>query len=165
MSSDDFGVPRADGGRLALRYERRYDATPDEVWSAFTEPASIRRWLFAETVLEPRVGGAFSLDWCEGQHAGGSVLVWEPPRVLEVEWIQTDMRSILRVEISAVEDGAVLVLDHRNVTLEPAISIGAGWHAHLETLDDVLHGRDGRPDHWRRRYDSLHPRYVELLTH
>lgn len=163
MSAEGFGVPRRDGGQLALRYERHYDATPDEVWSAVTEPDSIRRWLFADAVLEPRVGGAFRLTWTENQ-AGGSVLVWQPPQLLEVEWIETDMRSILRVEISASENGALLVLDHRNATLEPAIRIGAGWHAHLDTLGEVLAGREDAGDGWRLSYESLRPRYEELLT-
>lgn len=162
MSNDGFGVPRREDGRLALRYERHYDATPDEVWSAFTEPQSIRRWLWADAVLEPRVGGVFRLTWSENQ-AEGSVLVWRPPHLLEVEWNDTDMRSILRVEISASESGALLVLDHRNATLEPAIRIGAGWHAHLDTLGEVLAGREDAGDGWRRSYESLRPRYEELL--
>ena len=54
---------RASG--TGLRSERTYDATPEELWSAVTEPDSIRRWLFADAVLEPRVGGEFRLVWSE----------------------------------------------------------------------------------------------------
>jgi uncharacterized protein YndB with AHSA1/START domain len=160
--TEQLGNVWADGDRVALHFERRYDATPDEVWSALTEPESISRWLFADAVIEPRVGGAFRLRWSENE-AGGSVLVWEPPRTLEVEWNETDLRSILRIEITAVEDGAALVLDHRNVTAKAAIGMGAGWHAHLEALAELLSGGGASSERWWPRYEELRPAYEELV--
>jgi uncharacterized protein YndB with AHSA1/START domain len=128
-----------------------------------TEPESISRWLFAEAVLEPRVGGEFRLRWSENE-AGGSVLVWEPPRSLAVEWDEPDVRSILRIEVSPAEDGATLVLEHRNVTAKAAIGMGAGWHAHLEALDEVLSGRAASSERWWPRYEELRPTYEELVS-
>jgi uncharacterized protein YndB with AHSA1/START domain len=161
--TEQLGTVRADGDRVALHFERRYDATPDEVWSALTEPESISRWLFADAVLEPRVGGTFRLRWSENE-AGGSVLVWEPPHTLEVEWDETDLRSILRIEISAAGDGAALVLDHRNITAQAAIGMGAGWHAHLEALAEVLSGRSASDERWWPRYEELRPTYEQLVS-
>jgi uncharacterized protein YndB with AHSA1/START domain len=163
MSDEGFGTPRRDGDQLALRYERRYEATPDEVWSAVTDPDSIKRWLFADSVIEPRVGGAFRLTWDE-DHTTGSVLAWEPPKLLEVEWLESDLQSILRIEISAVEDGTLLVLDHRKLTTEPALRVGPGWHAHLDTLGTVLAGRPESVEAWRDHYEALRPRYAQLVA-
>lgn len=163
MSDEGFGVPRRDGDQLALRYERRYEATPDEVWSAVTEPESIKRWLFADSLIEPRAGGAFRLTWDE-HHATGSVLAWDPPTLLEVEWLESDLQSILRIEISAVEDGTLLVLDHRKLTREPALRVGPGWHAHLDTLGTVLAGRDGGVEAWRDHFEAVRPRYAALVA-
>jgi uncharacterized protein YndB with AHSA1/START domain len=160
--TEQLGSLRAHDDRIALRFERTYDATPDEVWAALTEPESIGRWLFAEAVLEPRVGGAFRLRWSENEQAGGSVLAWEPPRLLEVEWDETDMRSVLRVEITATANGATLVLDHRNIAEQAAIGMGAGWHAHLEALGELLGGADTSSERWQPRYEMLRPRYEEL---
>ena len=162
--TEELGTVRAEGNLRALRYERRYEASPDEVWAALTAPESIRRWLFADAVLEPRVGGDFRLAWSGGEKAAGSVLVWEPPHVLETEWVEGEMHSILRFEISASGSGAVLVLDHRDVTRAKAPSMGAGWHAHLEALGDVLEGREPSEERWWPRYESLRPRYEELVT-
>ena len=163
MSDEGFGVPRRDGDQLALRYERRYQATPDEVWAAVTDPESIKRWLFADSVIEPRVGGAFRLTWDE-QHTTGSVLAWEPPKLLEVEWLESDLQSILRIEISAVDGGTLLVLDHRKLTPEPALRVGPGWHAHLDTLGTVLAGRGESVEAWRDHFEALRPRYAELVA-
>jgi uncharacterized protein YndB with AHSA1/START domain len=157
-----LGEVRAEGGRAGLRYERRYAATPEAVWDAFTDPGSIRRWLFADAVVEPRVGGRFELRWAEGA-ARGRVLVWDPPRVLEASWDESNVESVLRVEISASADGAVLVLDHRGLTRPSASGTGAGWHAHLSALGDVLAARSAVEDRWQERFERLKPSYRELV--
>jgi uncharacterized protein YndB with AHSA1/START domain len=162
--TEDLGAVRTDGDALSLRFERSYDATPQEVWAAFTEPESIRRWLFADAVLEPRVGGEFRLVWSDSERAAGSVLLWEPPFVLEVEWNEPEINSVLHVEIASSEAGTVLTLDQRNISVAAAIGMGAGWHAHLEALGDVVEGRGSKEEAWRPRYDALRPRYEELVS-
>ncbi len=153
---------RADGDGAGLRYERRYDATPDEVWAAFTDPGSIRRWLFAKAIVEPRAGGLFELRW-GADAARGEVLVWEPPHVFEASWDESNVESVLRVEISPAGNGALLVLDHRGLTRPSAIGTGAGWHAHLAALGDVLASRGEIEDRWQERFDALKPVYGELV--
>ena len=54
------GQLRVDGDRRAVRFERRYEATPAEVWSALTEPERLARWL-ADAELDLRVGGQYVL--------------------------------------------------------------------------------------------------------
>jgi uncharacterized protein YndB with AHSA1/START domain len=162
--TEQLGVYRSDEEGAAVRFERTYDATPEEVWAAVTEPESIRRWLFADAVVEPRAGGAFRLVWSENESAGGAVLAWEPPKVLEVEWNEGEDRTILRIEIAASNGGAVLVLDHRNLTPDIAIGLGAGWHSHLDALGEVLAGHEAVADRWRPRYEALRPEYEEIVS-
>lgn len=165
---ESLGALRADDAGLAVRFERRYDATPEEVWAAVTEPASIARWLFADAVLEPRAGGAFRARWGEEDRVGGTVLRWEPPRLLETEWLQTDLRSVLRIEIAPAGEGALLVLDHRRLSAAPAVRVGAGWHAHLDALGALLGRGDaaapGDAGAWRERYAALRPRYAAAVA-
>ena len=161
--SGGLGRVQVEGGRVALRFERAYAAPPEEVWAALTEPESIRRWLLADAVLEPRVGGAFGLRWDRGQGADGTVLAWEPPRLLEVEWADRDGRSLLRVEIRPSGAGSALVLDHREIPERAAVSMGAGWDAHLTALGEALEGRVGIAERWSRRYDALRADYDGLL--
>jgi uncharacterized protein YndB with AHSA1/START domain len=157
-----LGQVRADGERAGLRYERRYAAAPDEVWAAFTEPGSIKRWLFADAVVEPRVGGRFELRWGEDA-ARGEVVVWDPPHVFEATWDESNVESVLRVEISPADEGALLVLDHRGL-MRPSVSgTGAGWHAHLAALGEVLAARGAIEDRWQERFDRVKPVYSELV--
>jgi uncharacterized protein YndB with AHSA1/START domain len=157
-----LGEVRAEGEHAGLRYERRYAATPEEVWAACTEPDSIRRWLFAEAVVEPRVGGRFELRWGEDA-ARGEVVAWDPPRVFEATWDESNIESVLRVEISPSGEGAFVVLDHRGLTRPSAVGTGAGWHAHLASLGDVLASRGAIEDRWQERFDRLKPVYGELV--
>ena len=157
-----LGHVRAEGERAGLRYERRYDATPEEVWAAFTEPDSIRRWLFADAVVEPRAGGAFELRWEQGA-ARGEVRVWDPPRVFEASWDESNVESILRVELDSSPGGTLLVLDHRGLARPSAGGTGAGWHAHLSALADLLASRGDVDDRWQERFDRVKPSYSRLV--
>jgi uncharacterized protein YndB with AHSA1/START domain len=161
--SEPLGTVHRDGDRLSVRIERRYAATVEEVWRAFTDPASIKRWLFADAVLEPEPGGRFALRWSADEQATGEVRAWKPPHLLELTWVEAGGASVVHVEISADGDGALLVLEHRDVSAESAGGLGAGWHAHLAALADLLAGGDAIADRWRPRFDELHPRYRELV--
>jgi uncharacterized protein YndB with AHSA1/START domain len=163
MTTEGLGEVHRDGDTYAVRVERRCDATPEEVWAAFTDPASIRRWLFADAVLEPRVGGRAAFTWPGEGEAAGEVFAWEPPRLLELTWAEGEGDTVVHVEINASGAGTLLVLEHRNLSAENAAGLGAGWHAHLVALRDVLGGREVVEDRWRPLFDSLRPGYVELV--
>jgi uncharacterized protein YndB with AHSA1/START domain len=154
------GVLRKDGERIAVRFERELDATPDAVWAALTEPAVLERWLaFAEVDL--RVGGSVRLKFDDGEMEGGRILALDPPRVLEYEWtFPSEPPSVVRFELEASGEGrTLLVLDHRLLDEKSAAGYGAGWQSHLEALATVLAGGD--PGDWWARYESLRPTYEE----
>jgi uncharacterized protein YndB with AHSA1/START domain len=140
MTEQDYGVLRADGDRAAVRFERRYAGDPDQIWAALTEPDRLRRWL-AEIVDGRLAAGAeftFRWDGDDNQTARCRVRVFEPGRVLELDWGFTgEPDSLLRIELSPADaGGTLLVLDHRLLPANQAAGYGAGWHAHLAALAD-----------------------------
>jgi uncharacterized protein YndB with AHSA1/START domain len=143
-----------------VRFERRYEATPEELWSALTEPERLTRWLANVAELELRPGGRFLLVWQEdGQQTDGTVLDLEPGRVLELGWTYPDEpESAVRFELRADGDGTVLVLDHRGLPPRAIAGYGAGWHSHLDSLDAHLAG--GSAD-WSARFQELGPAYEQ----
>jgi uncharacterized protein YndB with AHSA1/START domain len=156
----DFGDITPDGDRRTIRFERRYDASPDDVWSALTDSGRLERWL-APGTIEPRQGGAVEISFDDGGRVGGVVLRWEPPALLEYEWHFTgEAESVVRFELSADGDGTRLVLDHRLLQADQAPGYGAGWHAHLDALSDLLVGGSGS---WNERFAALLPRYKDLV--
>ncbi len=154
------GALRPDADRLAVRFERRYPATPAEVWSAVTEPERVGRWLAPLAMLDER---RYRLDFGDGHTTEGEVLVCEPPRLLTVTWEFTgEPVSRVAVEVRADGDGALLVLDHTRLPQDQGAGYGAGWEAHLATLEAQLTGAVA-PD-WDDRFSALLPAYRDRLT-
>jgi uncharacterized protein YndB with AHSA1/START domain len=104
-----------------VRFTRRYDATPAEVWAALTEPESIARWL----------GPTES-----------SVRDSEPERLLELDWLPAgDEPSVVRFELRPTEDGGTqLVLDHRRINAVQGMLYAERWTNTLRRLDELLGG-------------------------
>jgi uncharacterized protein YndB with AHSA1/START domain len=143
-------VTRADGtlvlsGEIAvIAFERRLGHPVEAVWAALTEPDELASWMGPGTV-EPREGGRVSIrtgpgDRPERQPAiSGRVLAWDPPRVLEHEWIQPGLDiSVVRYELEADAGGTILRLTHRRSVTPVAFGGRAGWHAYLDRLSAHL---------------------------
>ena len=157
--TDSLGTLRREDERMSVRFERLYDATPEELWAALTDPEQIRGWLAEATRFELAVGGEIELRFGEtdDQVTRGRIRELEPGRVLEYDWNYTgETESVVRFELVRQEHGTLLVLDHRHLDAEAAPGYGAGWQAHLEALAAPFSSDGGR---WWRRYEELRPSY------
>ena len=156
----DEGRLRTEGDRCGVRFERRYDASPEELWSALTEPDRLRRWLADVAELDLRVGGRFLLRWQESdgtQETDGTILALDPGRLIELNWTYPgEPDSVARFELRPDGDGTILVLDHRGLPPGSIAGYGAGWHSHLDSLAAHLSG--GQAD-WSARFEELGPTY------
>jgi uncharacterized protein YndB with AHSA1/START domain len=164
-------VTRTDGtlvvsGEIAvIAFERRLGHPVEAVWAALTDPPERAAWLGLGT-LEPREGGQVSIrtgpgDQPERQRMmSGRVLAWEPPRVLEHEWIQPGLDiSVVRYELEADAGGTILRLTHRRSVAPGATGGRAGWHAYLDRLAAHL---DGLPvPAWSERRAEVQDAYGE----
>lgn len=152
------GTLRADGERCAVRFERRYDATPEELWAALTEPEQLAGWLARAPRFDRDGVDLVFGDGTGAQRASGRVLAWDEPRLLEYEWrFPGEDESVVRFELRPLEHGTLLVLDHRRLGRNAGAGYGAGWHAHLDALERLDAFSD---DAWTRRFEELLPAYV-----
>lgn len=148
------GALRSDGDRCAVHFERLYDFTPDELWSALTDPRRLRRWLADTPRFEGRAGGQVELAFDEGT-AEGRVLTWDEPRVLEYEWrFPGEDESVVRFELRPQDAGTLLVLDHWRLGRAAGTGYAAGWHAHLDALAGAIELVE-----WQQRLEGLLPLY------
>ena len=156
----EHGILRNDGERCAVAFRRLYDFTADELWSALTDPAQLGRWLATATRFDREAGGEVELVFADSsgdQHAGGRILTWDEPHVLEYEWrFPGEDDSIVRFELHPQEFGTLLVLDHRQLGRTAGSGYGAGWHAHLDALGRLY---DFSDDAWTQRFEELLPDY------
>ena len=115
-----------DGEVVGVLLRRTYDAAPEDVWDAMTDPDRVKRW-FLPLTGDLRAGGSFTLEG----NAGGDILECDPPRRLKVNWGGPTSLVELRLTLGAGED-TVLELEH-TVPIEMAGSgagalyVGPGW--------------------------------------
>lgn len=149
-------------GRAVLRFERVLRHPPERVWAALTETDDLRRWHPSPFALETRVGGAVDYLPPDGAAFGqGKVMAYEPPHVFAYTWGE----DLLRWELTAHDDGTLLVLTHTFEDRNKAARDAAGWDLCLGALDSALSGTDAPapvgeraiPAGWRelnRRYEE-----------
>ena len=145
-------------GRSFVRFERRLPQTVEQVWAAISEPAQRAHW-FPGLDFEPRKGGVFRMNFdgdCDGPaHVEGTVLVWEPPYVLQL--------GTMRWALSRTTDGGcrlvftdILVFDGRRDEQDITHAVLGGWHRYVDRLEDAAAGRpvdlaQPEPDYAARR--------------
>lgn len=128
-------------GHPSLRFARMCQATPSTVWSAITEHDRMGKWAFAGH-LEPRVGGSVDFPSGDAESSKGTILTWEEPRVLEYQWGEGEDLWHVRFELRQASDaGTTLVFEH--LLPDPNNpEFAAGWHWHLDRLDQLLRGAE-----------------------
>lgn len=160
----DLGTLVVEDGTATLRFERRLPHPIDAVWAAITEPAARARW-FGPTRIEGRAGGLIETVPDDPpvpdamKRVQGRILIWDPPRVVEHEWMQQIVEAgVVRYELRS--DGAATVLTFTHRGLGPANARGfiPGTHAYLDRLAALL-GGDPIPD-WSDRFAELRPAYA-----
>jgi len=133
-----------------LVIRRRLPAPREKVFAAWTDPASMARWMSpggargATATLDVRVGGQFRITMhggCDYVHTG-EYLVVDPPARLSFTWMSdaTDHKpSIVTVELFEAGNETDLVLTHRRLPNAKAVADHTrGWTEIVDKLGEVL---------------------------
>jgi uncharacterized protein YndB with AHSA1/START domain len=143
--------------------EDRFDTGIDDLWSAFTDPGRLARWL-GEFEGDLRLGGEFRARFFDGWEGTGRVEVCEPPRhllVLTKHVRQTDEHAI-EATLTADGDHTIVILEIRGMPVNLLAEYGAGNQVHVEDLAAYIAGRE-RCD-VEARWNELMPAYRDLAT-
>ena len=158
---DDLGELDRSGDALRLRFVRRVPHSPEKVFRALTEPQHLSAWFPTDIVGERRAGAALKFEFREGEGPTieGTLLAYDPPRVVEYQWGDDET---LRFELAPDGDGTVLTFVNTFADLGKAARDAAGWHTCLDLLGHELAGSNP-PWEQSARWNQVHPRYVEAL--
>lgn len=131
---------------------RHFDAPPEEVWDAWTDPARMREWIRpgpdgdARVVLDVRPGGRLEIDMIGGgrthAHHGEYVEV-DRPRRLSFTWVADWLPdgTLVTLELTPSGGGTDLVLRHEKFRTEDmAEKHREGWGGFMEQLAAYLGG-------------------------
>ena len=140
--------------RPPIVQERVLPAPPEEVFAAWHDPESLRRWMCpgddmtaADVEVDFRIGGRYRIvmhgDRDYAQH--GEYLVIDPPRRLVFTWIsewmpEAEQRTRVELTLEATADGHTrLRLVHDELPPTNAYDGHvAGWGTILRKLDETL---------------------------
>jgi uncharacterized protein YndB with AHSA1/START domain len=134
----------------------RVEAEPEMVFSYFTDPEKLGRWLAASATLDPRRGGVFSFTNAPELTVLGEFVTVEPYRRIVFTWgygyFPEDEPNPLppgssTVEVDFVPDGeATIVHLTHTVPTELASFHELGWEHYLPRLATAAAGGDPGED-------------------
>ena len=141
------------GADVAVEREVRIAAPPAVVWTFWTDPARIVRWMGRTATLDPRPGGSIRIDYGSGHVMLGEVVELDPPKRLVLTWGWEDPAeavqaggSRVEVDLAADGDGTRLRLRHSGLPDGERDSHAEGWDYFLGRLAAAVPAPDAAPD-------------------
>ena len=136
-----------------VEHEVRIQARPEIVFSYFTDPAKIVRWMGSEATLDPRPGGVCRIAFDDEAAALGAFVELEPNRRIvftwgwEAQWFQMPPQSTT-VEVLLVPDGEATIvrLAHSRLPVGASEFHRTGWQHYLGRLTIAATGAEPGPD-------------------
>ena len=148
---DYFWPKKKTAAPVIVRVTHRFDASPEQVFDAWLDPASAGKFLFATATgqmmradTDPRVGGKFSfVDRRDGQdvsHSGEYLSIERPRRLAFSFSVDGSAPTRVAIVVVPVDSGCELTLTHEldPKWAEDAGRTEAGWIGILDGLAKVL---------------------------
>ncbi len=165
-----------------VEHEVRVAARPETVFSYFTDPAKVVRWMGADATLDPRPGGICRIAFQPNQAAvellvaasggtrsdlsgtgvmSGEFVDVDPHSRIAITWGWEDERFAVPPQSTAVEvsftadgDETIVHLAHRRLPTNAAPFHQAGWQHYLNRLVIAAAGEEPGPDPWEDTADG-----------
>lgn len=170
---------REEDGSARLRFERHLKHPVERVWDAITNPDKLALWL-ARFTMELKMDAPVLVQFTnnctledgvlvtdvEGDTSRGHITALKEGELIEYTWQWgTEPVSVVRWELQPHGDGeCLLVFTHQRLSQDFA-SVSAGWHVHLDMLEDVLDRKvevfHWTEDMWRPKFDAYSERLNE----
>jgi uncharacterized protein YndB with AHSA1/START domain len=104
------------------------EESPDEVWTALTDPSRLKEWFANDVELELEPGGEGTFRWDSGEVRHATVEEVEPGRRLAFRWSDEDgdEETLVAFDLEEVEDGQT------RVTVTESAPEASAWGCALE---------------------------------
>ncbi|MEZ5319530.1 MAG: SRPBCC domain-containing protein [Vicinamibacterales bacterium] len=146
-------------GGPALRIQRRYDATLEEIFEAFTDPALLRQWWHPRDFVVERLdfraieGRPYRIelrapDGTRFAHVGVVLRVSRPDALVYTwRWVEgplSPVETLVELGFRADGDGVIVDLCHSRFENQAECDRHVGWRQAFDALDAWLAQRAGR---------------------
>jgi uncharacterized protein YndB with AHSA1/START domain len=128
------------------------ECQPETLFSFFTDPDKMVRWMGRHVLLEPVIGGRFRIDFNGRDVVLGNYIELIPHEKVVITWGWSHMEdlppgsSTVEFRLLEKENGTLLVLTHSGLPAAKMPTHSAGWLHYTSRLQTVVLGRDPGPD-------------------
>jgi uncharacterized protein YndB with AHSA1/START domain len=140
----------------SIHFEMTIEADPASVFSFFTDPQRLVRWIGASPKLDPRPGGLLLIDVQEGSVARGEFTEVVPVTRLAYTfgWENSQRNvppgsSLVEIDLVPQNGGTLLRFQHTGLPPDTVQGHREGWDHYLKRLAIAASGHDPGPDPWR----------------
>ena len=151
MTDDETTIERSE---TSLTIRRTFDATPERLFRAFTDPEELAKWYAPGEMTaeihdwEPEPGGALSISMLDedGSHdaEGSFTEVVENKRLVHTwTWTHVDdpVETRITIEFVPVGDGTEVIMTHEgHPDAKTTEENAGGWSGVFDNLASVLEG-------------------------
>lgn len=134
---NQYGTLLESNGRYALRFERSFPYTNEEVFRVITNPSSFSKWYpFATGEMDVRLGGKIAFDDGEGSTYEGIITELIKPHTFEFR----EVDDLIQISLLKKDEGCQMIFIHTFDDKEMAMYIAAGWYRCLDVLQQIVNG-------------------------
>jgi uncharacterized protein YndB with AHSA1/START domain len=128
------------------------ECRPETLFSFFTDPDKMVRWMGRHVLLEPNIGGKYRIDVNGHDIAMGEYVEIVPYEKIVMTWgwekskIVPPGSSTLEFRLTPKDKGTVLYLTHYDLPAEEVPSHQQGWSHYMPRIKAFAEGQDPGTD-------------------
>jgi uncharacterized protein YndB with AHSA1/START domain len=152
-----YGTLHKANGRYALRFERFFSFTREEVFQDITNPSIFSQWYpFATGEMDLRTGGKIFFDDGEGSTYEGIITDLISPHTFAFR----EVEDLVYISLLEENEGCKMVFTHTFDEVEMVMYVAAGWHRCLDALHQLV---NRQPVEWKENAAELREYYREAF--
>ncbi|MGG4489396.1 SRPBCC family protein [Metabacillus idriensis] len=138
----------------SIRKEIFIKCRPETLFSFFTDPDKMVRWMGSHILLDPSIGGKYRIDINGTDIAMGEYLEISPYEKIVMSWGWENLKvlppgsSTLEFKLIPKNNGTLLVLTHYDLPDEKIPTHIEGWVHYMTRLLSLAEGHDPGIDPW-----------------
>lgn len=136
----------------SIKIERRFSATPQKVWQAWTDPQIVKLWFgsdpngtVSDAALDVRLGGSFAVTFANSNGdeytAQGIYQEVELDKKLTFTWgwkNQPHIKESVLVQFQAEGNGSLMTFEHLDIDANTSHNYEIGWRTTFDKLEKAL---------------------------
>ncbi|MDQ0115857.1 SRPBCC family protein [Paenibacillus harenae] len=137
-----------------IKKEIFIECRPETLFSFFTDPDKLVRWMGRHVLLDPSIGGKYRIDVNGSDIAMGEYKEMIPNEKIVMTWgwekskIVPPGSSTVEFRLTPKDNGTLLVLTHYDLPGTEVASHVQGWTHYMSRLQLIAQGQDPGVDPW-----------------